>query len=131
MAKAVKYPKSMGACADLLFDLKQKRLDLDKLAAEAKAAETALVNHIIENMDKESTGASGKHHAVRVVTKQKPQLDPDNIEEFYKYVAKNKAWDMLQRRLGEQAVMDRLEAGKKGPGIKMFNAVTVSLTKVK
>jgi hypothetical protein len=129
-AKPKAFPKSLGACADLLFDLRQKRLDLDKLATAAKAEETKLVEHIINSMDKNSTGAAGKHHAVRVVTKQKPQLDNEKLDEFYKYVAKNKRWDMLQKRLSEQAIMDTIEAGKQVPGVKMFTAVTVSLTKI-
>ena len=131
MPKPIKYPKSMGACADLLSDMREKRLEADKAAAALKADEVALINHIIENMDKESTGAAGKHHMVRVVVKPKPQFDAETMEDFYKYVSKNKAWDMLQRRLNETAVMDRVNAGKTIPGIKMFNAVSVSLTKVK
>lgn len=138
------YPKSLGACADLLFDLRAKRLELDKAAAVAKEAETTLINHIIDSMDKESTGASGKHHAVRVVTKQKPQVK--DWPAFYAYIAKTKAFDMVQRRLGEAAVLDRCEfkevpdpdnpgefktvLKKAPPGVEMFNAVTVSLTKV-
>jgi GTP-binding protein EngB required for normal cell division len=131
MAKAKAYPKSMGACADLLFDMKAKRLDLDKAAAAAKAEETALINHIIDKLDKESSGAAGKHHRVQVITKQKPQVK--DWAAFYAYVKKNDAFDLLQRRIGEQAVMDRLEDPKnrKGlPGVEMFQAVTVSLTKV-
>ena len=130
-AKPKPYPKSLGACADLLFDLRQKRLDLDKLAASAKEAETALINHIIDKMDKESTGAAGKHHMVRVQTKQKPQVK--DWAKFYEYVGKNKAFDLLQRRLSDAAIMDRLEdpKNKRGvPGVEMFTAVTVSLTKV-
>lgn len=130
MAKAIKYPKSMGACADLLFDLRSKRLELDKAAAEAKEAETALINHIIEKLDKESTGAAGKHHQVRVITKQKPQVK--DWPSFYAYVKKNGRFDMLQRRLSETAIMDTLENPKVKsiPGVEMFNAVSVSLTKV-
>jgi hypothetical protein len=121
----------MGACADLLSDMRENRLAADRAAAELKSQETALINHIIENMDKESSGAIGKHHSVRVVVKQKPQFDAEGVEDFYKYVSKTKSWDLLQKRLNEAAVMARIEAGKSVPGIKMFNAVSVSLTKVK
>ena len=127
----MKLPKSMGACADLLYDLRQKRLDLDKLAAAAKAEEQTLIDHIIENLDKHSTGATGKHHSVRVVTKQKPIVG--DWEAFYAFVHKTKGYDMLQRRLSEGAVNERLQDPKlrKGvPGVELFNAVSVSLTKV-
>ena len=129
-AKPKPYPKSLGACADLLFDLKQERLAADKVAAELKARETALIDHIIEKLPKGDAGAIGKHHKVVVGTKDVPQVAADQWEVFYKYVAKNKAWDMLQKRLGTEAIKARLDAGKVIPGVKMFKAVTVSLTKV-
>lgn len=131
-AKPKAFPKSLGACADLLYDLRQARLELDKKAAEAKSEETRLVDYIIAKLDKESNGAVGKHHMVRIVTKRKPQVK--DWPAFQAYVKKNDAFDLFQRRLSEQAVMDRLEDPKnrKGlPGVELFNAVTVSLTKAK
>lgn len=128
MAKAIKYPKSMGACADMLYDLRQKRLEADKVAAELKSQENALKEYIIDNLDKESTGACGKHHMVRVVTKHKPQVKDWDV--FYKYVSRTKSFDMLQKRLSEQAVAARLDDGKQVPGVELFVAVDISLTKV-
>lgn len=124
-----KFPKSMGACADMLFTLREKRLAADKVAAALKADETALINHIIENLDKESSGAIGKHHKVRVVTKQKPQIK--DFEKLAAWVKKNGRFDVFQRRLNEQAIMDTLAQPrvKAVPGVELFNAVTVSLTK--
>jgi hypothetical protein len=124
------YPKSLGACADLLFDLKTERLAADKVAAELKSRETALTDHIIEKLPKGDAGAVGKHHKVIVSTKDVPQVAPDQWEDFYKYVSKNKAWDLVQRRLSTEAIRARLEAGKTIPGVKLFKAVVVSLTKV-
>lgn len=131
-AKPKAFPKSLGACADMLYDLRQARLELDKQAAAAKAEETRLIDHIIEKLDKESDGAIGKHHMVRVITKSKPQVK--DWPAFQAYVKKHDAFDLFQRRLSEQAVMDRLEDPKnrKGlPGVELFHAVTVSLTKAK
>ena len=125
-----KYPKSMGACADMLFTLKEKRLAADKVAAELKAQETELSNYIIDNLDKESTGAIGKHHKVRVIVKQKPQIK--DFDALAKWVKKTGRFDVFQRRLSEQAIMDTLaQPRSKGvPGVELFNAVTLSLTKV-
>lgn len=125
----MEFPKSMGACADLLFTLREKRLAADKAAAALKADETALIKHIIDNLDKESSGAIGKHHKVRVVTKKKPQIK--NFEELTKWVKKTGRFDVFQRRLSDQAIMDTLANPKvkSVPGVEMFNAVTVSLTK--
>ena len=126
---SIKFPKSMGACADLLFTLREKRLAADKAAAALKADETALVNHIIEKLDKESNGAIGKHHKVKVVVKQKPQIK--DFDKLSAWVKKTGRFDVFQRRLNEQAIMDTLaQPRNKGvPGVELFNAVTVSLTK--
>lgn len=124
----MKYPKSMGACADLLYTLRTKRLDLDKLAAAAKEQEQVLIEHIINTMPKDDAGGVGKTHMVRVVVKQKPQVK--DWPAFYAYVKKTNGFDMLQKRLSEGAVQERLDDKKKLPGVEMFNAVTVSLTKV-
>ena len=131
MAKAPKkFPKSMGACADLYYDLRQERLAADRAAAELKAEETRLANHIIDNLSKDTTGAAGKHHRVQVIVKRKLRVVPEKWEDFFKYVSKNRAWDMLQKRISEDAVAARLDKGKAVPGVEPFNAVTVSLTKV-
>lgn len=127
---ATKFPKSLGACADMLFDMREKRLAADKVAAELKSKETELINHIIDNLDKDSSGAIGKHHKVRVVVKQKPQIK--DFEKVWAWAVKNKRPDLFQRRLNDAAVTDTLaQPRNKGiPGVELFNAVTVSLTKV-
>ena len=129
----LKIPKSIGACADLLFDLRQERLKLDKVVENMKANETLLQEHIINSLPKGDTGAAGKHHKVAVRTEQIPQIDGDNggWEKLYAYIKRTGSFDLLQRRLNPKAVMERLEDKKKVPGTKLFNVVKVSLTVVK
>lgn len=129
-----KFPKSMGACADLLYDLREKRLTADKAAAELKMQENALKEHIIDNLDKASTGAIGRHHKVRVIIKPKPQVR--DWDAFYKYVKRTGAFELFQRRISEPAIVERTtfdkneQIKKTVPGIEFFKAVDVSLTKV-
>src|SRR5574344_2166580 len=93
-----KFPKAMGACADKLFELHNKRLAEQKKVDEIAAEESALKNHIIENLPKsEASGVAGKLARVTVVTKQVPQVKDWDL--FYAYVKKNNAWDLMQRRL--------------------------------
>lgn len=130
MSKAL--PKSMGACADLLFMTRQERLKLDKAVQELKGEETRITNHIIDNLDKRNeTGVAGKHHRVQVVRKKKYRVDPMKWDSFFGWVAKNKRFDLLQKRLSDDAVKATIEDGKKKiPGVEPFDYVTVSLTKV-
>lgn len=127
MAKPKAFPKSLGACADLLYQMRTKRLEAVKAAAELKAEENRLKEHIINTLPKDSGGAVGKTHKVIVVTKTKQQVK--DWDKFWVYVAKNKAWDLLQKRISDTAVQARIDDGKKLPGVEPFVVVDVSLTK--
>lgn len=124
-----KFPKTLGACADQLYLLRQKRLEAQKGVDAIAEDETALRDHIIETLPKsQASGVAGKVARVTVVTKDVPQVK--DWTKFYAYVAKTKQFDLLQRRLAEGALKERSEAGIKVPGIEVFHAVTVSLNKV-
>ena len=125
----MKFPKTIGACADQLFKLRQKRIDMQKEVDEVAEEEKALKEHIIETLPKsQASGVAGKLARVSVVTKPVPQVE--DWEAFYKHVARTKSFDLLQRRVSDGAVKERWEAGKKVPGVKVFNAVTISLNKL-
>lgn len=124
-----KFPKALGACADKLYELKQKRLDMQKAVDVVEAEEKALKEHIINNLPKsEASGVAGKVARVTVVTKEIPQVK--DWEAFYKYVKKTGQFDLLQRRLTDAAIKERWENGKEIPGVEHFNATAISLNKV-
>lgn len=127
--KTFKIPKTLGACADRLYETRQKRLAMQKEVDEVEAEEKALREHIIQTLPKsEASGVAGKVARVTVVTKDVPQVK--DWDAFYKYVSRTKSFDLLQRRLGETAVKERWENGKKIPGVEAFTVVSVSLNKV-
>ena len=124
-----KFPKAMGACADRLFELREKRLEEQKKVDLIEAEEKAIKEHIIQNLPKsEASGVAGKLARVTVITKQIPQVQ--DWDKFYAYVAKTKSFDLLQKRLTDTAVKERWENGKKIPGVESFGAVTLSINKV-
>lgn len=124
-----KPPKSLGACADRLYELRQQRLSVQKEVDKLAAEETFLREHIINTLPKsEASGIAGKLARVTVVTKQVPQVK--DWDAFYKFVKKTGSFDLLQRRLTDQAIKERWEAGKEVPGVEHFNAVSISLNKV-
>lgn len=122
----MKFPKSMAACADLLYDLRQERLAADKVAAEKKADEQALIDHIVDNLPKDSGGAVGKHH--KIETYNKTKLVVKDWDRLYAYIRKNNKFELLQRRLGETACQELIDDKKKVPGVENFVTVAVSLT---
>jgi hypothetical protein len=125
----MKYPKSMAACADLLYDMRQKRLDADKVAARLKEDENALLEHIIQNLPKDSGGAVGKHH--KVETYNATKLVVKDWDALWGYVFKKKRPDLLQKRLSDTAVQELMDDGKVVPGVEPFTIVKVSLTATK
>lgn len=128
-SKTFKPPKTIGACADLLYQLREERKVAQKVVDEIESKEKALKEHIINTLPKsETTGVAGKMARVTVVTKEVPQIK--DYDKFFAYVKKTGDFDLLQRRLSVEAVNARIDAKKKVPGIEMFSAVTVSLNKV-
>lgn len=130
----LKLPKSLGACADLYKDLRDQRLLVDKLAAEWKAQETAVQEHIINNLSKTKEGGAVGQRYKAIITEGSTYKINDE-KKFYDYVKKNGAFDLLQRRLNDKAVADRVDAlkgvaAKKGlPGLELFKFPKLSVTK--
>jgi hypothetical protein len=126
---AFKIPKTLGACADLLYTTREERLALQKQIDELAERESMLKEHVINNLPKSNaTGVSGKVANVRVETKTIPQVQ--DWEKFYQYISKNKAFDLLQRRVNDKAIQERWEAKKTVAGVGTFDVVKVSCTKV-
>lgn len=124
----LKLPKSLGACADLLYQTREKRLTMQKELDKVAKDEAAIREHIINNLPKSDTGASGKLARVSVVTKQVPQVK--DWDKFYAFVKKTGQFDLMQRRLSDGAIKERWENGKAVPGVEPFGAVSVSLNKL-
>lgn len=125
----MKFPKSMSACADLLYDLRQERLAADKVASALKSDETALIDHIIETLPKDSGGAVGKHHKVEVYNDEKMVVK--DWDALYKYIKRTGRFELLQKRLGEGALKELIDDKKVVPGVEPFTVVKVSLTAAK
>lgn len=127
--KTYKFPKTLGACADRLWELREARLAQQKLADALETEEKALKEHVVQNLPKGDTGASGRHHRVTVYRADVPSVK--DWPKFFAYVAKTKAWDLLQHRFSKEAIEARWAARKKIPGVEVFGVVKVSLEKVK
>lgn len=131
MATDVKYkfPKALGACADKLYELRNKRLVMQKEVDAIEAEEKAYKEHIINTLPKsEASGVAGKFARVTVVKKTIPQVEDWDL--FYKHVKKTGQFDLMQRRLTNAAIEERWEAGKEVPGVKHFDVLSVSINKV-
>jgi hypothetical protein len=122
-------PSSLSGCADLLYTTRQMRLGIEKQIDELKARETSLKEHLIANLPNDgSTGVAGQVARVLIVKKEEPQVD--DWEVYWKWIAKNKAWDCVQRRINPSAVKARWAEKKVVAGVSSYMNVTLSCTKV-
>lgn len=122
-------PKELGEVVDLLKRVKTLRLAMQHETDDMKAYEAKLEEHLIQNVPKSSAGVFGSQYKAKIVTTPKPTLKDSAIA--FDWIARNKRFDMLQKRLSEKAVMDYVEQTKSWPpGMEEFQAVSVSLTKI-
>lgn len=129
MSKKFQVPKTLGACADALYKLKEQKTDLNRQITAIEEQEKLVKEHLIQNLPKDDArGVMGKLSKASIVTKVIPTAN--DWDAFYKYVLKKKDFSLMQRRLSEGAIRERWEAGEKLPGVEPFNVVTVSVTKL-
>jgi hypothetical protein len=96
---------------------------------DIKAEIHALESHLIDSLPKsDATGVAGKLARATIVIKETPTLE--DFSKFIKYVVRNNAFEMIQKRLSAAAVKERQAAGKKIPGVGKFTYKAVSLNKL-
>lgn len=124
-------PPTLGGCADLVHDVRELRLSMEKEVEAIKLRENEITEYIINKMPATDRGAVGLRFRVQVVKKPKPRLTGEGWGIFCSWVRKNDRFDMLQHRLSDKAVMDwQEEQGKAMPGVETILVPTVSVTKI-
>jgi hypothetical protein len=122
-------PKKLGGVVDALYTTRQKRLVDQTVIKDMSTYETRLKDHLIAELPKsDASGVSGKLARATVTTKPVPTVK--DWDKLYAYVKEHDAWELLQRRLNDTAVVERWERGEEIPGIDSFNVVNVSITKI-
>lgn len=125
--KPFKIPKNLAEAADLLYTIRQNRLAKAKELEIFTKHETALRDHLINNLPKsKAEGVTGKLVNATITTKEVPQVE--DWDKVYTYIKKNNAFDLLGRSLNSTAVKERWENKKKIPGVGVFTVTSLSLT---
>jgi hypothetical protein len=122
-------PATAAECADLLYRSRERRLAMQRETERVERLEKQLQAWFIDTLPASQTGVAGRVARVQVEAKAVPQVE--DWDKFYAYVAKNKAFELLQRRLNEGAAKERLDAGQGArAGITVFHAKKVSCVKL-
>ncbi len=127
-AKTTKTPTTLlkGTTVDKLVGLRNKKRDLEASVKSLEGQIEELQSQLLEEM--ESAGVdkfSGKLGTVSISTNVVANVE--DWDALYPYIAKNKLWHLLQRRVSDPAYRELLDAGKKIPGVQPFSKKRLNL----
>lgn len=118
-APAATNNPSIGSCIDSLFALREQKRDLEaqikELEERAKEVETQLDEAMQAAGVEKATGAKATASWTTTTV-----ADVTDWDVFWPYVAKNKFFHLIQRRVSDPAYRELLEAGRKVPGVQPF-----------
>lgn len=121
--------RAVAGLVDKFYQLREQRYALQRRAAAIEEQEKGLRAALIEALPKAgATGIAGKIARAQLKTKRIVRVS--DYEKLYEHIRKERAFDLLQRRLNESAVNERWEAGKTVPGLVPDTVTTIELHKV-
>lgn len=123
---------SLGVLSDYWFEMRNKRLLADKVAADLKSKEDLAEATLIAQMLKQKISAAGGSR-LRVGLPAEPKYKPTVVDwpAFYNYILETKDFSLLQKRPGEAAINERWEDNVKVPGVDKFPVYKLTRQEVK
>lgn len=130
LEKGAPLPTSIGACADLLHDVRAVRLAMQHEVEAVQARENEIREHIINNLGtSQDTGAAGQRYRAQIVIKQVFHVTDWGI--LHSWIRKNDRFDLLQKRLNMKPAEDWYAEEKRTlPGTELVLSKDVSITKI-
>lgn len=116
----------IGADVDALIELRDKKRKLEASIKDIEGQASLIEERLMESMDKNGVDkATGKLGTVSITSNVVANVEDWDL--FYPYIAKNKFWHLLQKRVSDPAYRELLEAGKKVPGVQPFTKKKLNL----
>ena len=117
-----------GEIANLRYDMQQERMTAAQHVEGLKKQEKILDEFILQNLLVDDTtkvggsrgGISKSLTAIAVV---------NDWPAFYAFIAKNDAWDLMQKRAAVGALRERWDNETEVPGVERGNAVKVHVSR--
>jgi predicted nuclease with TOPRIM domain len=114
---------------DEYVELRAARIDQQHKVEEMQKEETQLKERIESTLKANGlTTGGGVHYRATIVEEQKPTVESWPL--LYDYIKRTNSFDLLQRRLTENAVKLRWEDQTTIPGVTKFPVTKLSITKV-
>lgn len=123
-AKAEARPATTGAIIDNIWALREKKREMEAQVKELEGQIKAKQDLLMERMQTEGIEkATGTKASVSL--NSTVVADVQDWDAFWPYIAKNKFWHLVQKRVSDPAYRELLDLGKKVPGVQPFTKHTV------
>jgi len=122
-------PPTLGELIDSMWALREKRTAAEAVVDTIKAEISVIEAQVDERMEAEGmTKATGTKATVSFSYTTIADVQGDEgWTKLYAYIAKNKYWHLLHRRVTDAAYKELLETGKKVPGVEPFTKKRINL----
>ena len=125
MDKPIVKP-TLGATIDSMFVMREKKRTLDAQIKVIEADMKLLELSMFELLDaQETTKSQGKKASVSIT--EAVVGDVQDWEAFWPYIAKNKFWHLVQKRVSDPGLRELWALKKKTPGVVPFTKRTLNL----
>ena len=119
-------PPSTGALIDQHWAAREEKRRLEEQAKEVEVKIKQIEEVLLERMDAEGLEkATGTKASVSISTSV--VADVQDWDLLWPYIAKNKLFHMIQRRVSDPAYRELLDMGKKVPGVLPFTKRKLNL----
>lgn len=112
---------------DEYIEAREARLAADRVAADLDKKEKALANMLIANMRAEGNPIRGTSRGT-VTMHTKIKHNATDWRALYDYIKANDAFDLLHKRITEEAVNVRKADGVVVPGVSEFEVYTLTVS---
>lgn len=121
----------LGSVVDAYKELRDIRLAMDKETELVAAVERKFKDHLIQNLEKSNEkGVFGLLYKAVHKTKRIPKIIDGDWTALHQHIYNTGEFDLLQKRLSDTAVMERIEAGIAVPGVETMLVSEISVTKI-
>lgn len=125
----LKQPQSLGSKIDEMFELRERKRELNSELKDIEAEMRALEQDIIAELDAQDLRFSGGTRARATISESEVPTVTD-WDAFYQYVIENEAPYLFERRVAAAAWRELQQAGEAVPGTEPFTKRSLSLRKV-
>lgn len=119
-------PASTGALIDQLWAAREEKRKIEATLKETEEAIKDIEEQVMERLGSEGLEkATGSKATVSVTTSV--VADVQDWDKLWPYIAKNKFWHLVQRRVSDPSYRELLDMGKKVPGVQPFTKRKLNL----